>query len=280
MNGIILINKEAGVSSNKVVNKVKYLLQANKAGHLGTLDVLGEGLLPVTINKGTKVFEYFLQKDKEYKAIFKFGQTTDTLDLEGKITNQDDKIVTRDMLEKVLPQFVGKQNQMPPIYSAKKVGGKTAYHLARAGVEVALSPKEIEIYDIACLEQVNENTFLLNIHCSSGTYIRSLVRDIATALGTYGVMQHIQRTKCGMFSLKDAYTIEDIRNGDYCVIGLDDLFVEYEKVCLTDDETERILNGLAIKNWQNGEYRVYGEGKFLGIGKVQNNELKLRLRLC
>lgn len=280
MNGVILIDKKSGVSSNKVVNKVKYCLKAKKAGHLGTLDVLGEGLLPVTINKGTKVFDYFLSKDKVYKTIFKFGQTTETLDCEGEITNRDDKIITLDMVENVLPKFIGKQNQMPPVYSAKKVGGKTAYSLARAGQEVSLSPKEIEIYDLKCLKQLDENTFLLQVHCSSGTYIRSLARDIATALGTYGVMQYIQRTKCGVFKLKDAFTIEDVENGNYKLIPLDDLFKHYDEIHLMDEETEKILNGVAIKVNKSGELRVYGKGEFLGIGKVENDMLKFSLRLC
>lgn len=282
MNGIILVNKKAGQSSNKVVNKVKYLIKADKAGHLGTLDVLGEGLLPVTINKGTKVFDYFLNKDKVYKTIFKFGETTETLDLEGEVTERDDKIITLDMVEKVLPQFIGKQNQMPPIYSAKKVGGHTAYSLARAGKEVSLSPKEIEIYNIECLKEVSQNTFEFEVHCSSGTYIRSLARDIASALGTFGVMQYIQRTKCGIFDIKDASTIEDIENGNFSIIVLDRLFLDHEKVDLSDDQTVKILNGMPVKlnDFSNGEYRVYGNGEFLGLGNVENNNLKLSLRLC
>lgn len=279
MNGIILVNKKSGVSSNKVVNKVKYCLKAKKAGHLGTLDVLGEGLLPVTINKGTKVFDYFLSKDKEYNTIFKFGQTTDTLDNEGEITEQDDKIITIDMLEKVLPSFIGKQNQMPPIYSAKKIGGKTAYSLARAGHEVLLSPKEIEVYNIVCLKQLEENTFLLKVHCSSGTYIRSLARDIATALGTYGVMQYIQRTRCGVFGLKDAFTVEDIESGNYKVIPLDDLFDDLDKIYLSDEETFKILNGVAVKVSKNGKFRIYGNNEFLGIGEAENDMLRFSLRL-
>lgn len=282
MNGIILVNKKAGQSSNKVVNKVKYLVKADKAGHLGTLDVLGEGLLPVTINKGTKVFDFFLKKDKVYKTIFKFGETTDTLDLEGEVTAKDDKIITMRMIEKVLPQFVGKQNQLPPIYSAKKVGGHTAYSLARAGKEVELSPKEIEIYQIKCLKEIEQNIFEFEVHCSSGTYIRSLARDIASALGTCGVMQYIQRTKCGIFSIKDAFTIEDVENGHYKIINLDELFLDFEKVCLTDEQTEKVLNGMTISldNEHNGQFRVYGKNQFLGLGNIDNNYLKITLRLC
>ena len=130
------------------MNKVKYLLKAEKAGHLGTLDVLGEGLLPVTLGKGTRVFDYFLNKDKVYLTTFKFGETTATLDLEGEITESNDVKVSLEDLKRVLPCFIGKQNQMPPAYSAKKINGKKAYELAREGEEVLLKPKEIEIYSI------------------------------------------------------------------------------------------------------------------------------------
>lgn len=280
MNGIILVNKESGQSSNKVVNKVKYLLKANKAGHLGTLDVLGEGLLPVTINKGTKVFDYFLTKDKEYKTIFQFGITTDTLDLEGEITKKNNIVITLEMLNKVLPKFIGKQLQMPPVYSAKKIGGKTAYRLAREGKEVSLNPKEIEIYNISCLRQLGENTFELIVHCSSGTYIRSLARDIAEVLGTYGVMRYIQRTKCGIFDIKDAFSLKDIEKGNYKLISLDKLF-DNPKLFLNGTETNFLLNGMTIPNQPSGIFKVYSYDKqFLGLGSSNDGNLKLTLRLC
>lgn len=280
INGIILINKKAGYSSNKVVNKVKYSLGVKKAGHLGTLDVLGEGLLPVTINKGTKVFEYFLSKDKEYYTIFKFGQTTDTLDSEGEIIACDDKIISLDMVKSVVKHLIGKQKQMPPIYSAKKIGGQTAYKLARAGQDVQLSPKEIEIYDIECQGELSPNTFAFKVHCSSGTYIRSLARDMATLLGTYGIMQYIQRTRCGVFSLSDAYTLEDVENGDYKIIPLDTLFSSLPQINLDEKLKAKILNGVGVKCDKEEQYRVYGEGEFLGIGQAKNGTLTLSLRLC
>ena len=155
LNGIVLINKPRGVSSNSVVNKVKHILKAEKAGHLGTLDVLGEGLLPVTLGRGTKLFDLFLKKDKIYITTFKFGETTATLDLEGEITNRNDVVVSKGALTNVLGEFVGKQLQMPPEYSAKKIGGRKAYELARNGVAVELKPKEIEIYSLNLLEELH-----------------------------------------------------------------------------------------------------------------------------
>ncbi len=280
INGIILINKERGISSNSVVNKVKHLLGADKAGHLGTLDVLGEGLLPVTLGKGTKLFDYFLNKDKVYRTVFKFGYTTTTLDLEGEVTNKNDKAVTLDELNQVLCNFIGKQNQMPPIYSAKKINGKKAYQLARNGVDdINLKPKEIEVYSIDIIKQLDFNTFEFNIHCSSGTYIRSLCHDIANSLTTYGVMLSIQRTKCGNFSIDNAYTLDDIKNGKFQIISLDSIF-DYSSVNLSQSQSERLLNGVLISFiGKDGLYKAYLNDEFLGITEVKDNFMKFKLRL-
>lgn len=286
INGIILLNKERGVSSNNVVNKVKYLLKAEKAGHLGTLDVLGEGLLPITLGKGTKLFEYYLNKDKVYRTTFKFGQTTDTLDLEGEITLQNDVKVSIDDVRAASKCFIGRFPQMPPAYSAKKVNGQKAYDLARAGKDVKLTPKEIEVYSIDVLKEVEDNTFLLEVHCSSGTYIRSLCRDIAEKLSTYGVMLDIQRTKCGDFYLKNAYNIEDVKQGNFKIIQLETLF-DYESIRLNKTQEEKILNGVLLPAAEVGldnisktnQFKIFGESDFLGIGIIIENKLKLDLRL-
>lgn len=281
INGIILVNKERGISSNKVVNKVKYLLGASKAGHLGTLDVLGEGLLPVTLGKGTKLFEYFLNKDKVYKTTFRFGETTETLDLEGPITQRNDIIVTIDDINKVIHKFIGKISQLPPLFSAKKVHGQTAYSLARQGKDVDLKPKEIEIYSIKCLKQIEKNTFEFEIHCSSGTYIRSICRDLAFELGTYGVMLNIIRTKCGIFSLNNAFTLKQIENKNYEVLPLDSIFLNYKQIVLNKNDTKKLLNGLQINyNERDGKYRCYdNEKNFLGLIEISNKKIKFEVRL-
>ena len=276
--GIILVNKESGFSSNQVVGKVKYLLKANKAGHLGTLDVLGRGLLPITLGRGTKLFDYFLNKDKVYQTIFEFGFATTTLDREGEITDKNDVEVSLEQLQNVCQKFIGKQDQLPPIYSAKKINGKKAYELARAGKSVDLKPKQIEIYDLRVLKQIEKNKFLLEVHCSSGTYIRSLCRDIASSLGTFGVMQDILRTKCGSFDIKESFTIENIEQGKYKIIPLDTVF-DYEK--LITYEADKLLNGQLVNtDYQDGIYRIYTDNYlFLGIGNVKNKRLKLDMRL-
>ena len=279
-NGIILVNKERGISSNKVVNKVKYLLKVDKAGHLGTLDVLGEGLLPVTLGKGTKLFDYFLNKDKVYKTVYKFGLTTTTLDLEGEVTNQNDVEVNLEDINSILPQFIGKHAQLPPVYSAKKIRGKKAYQLARAGVEeIELKPKTIEIYSINLLRQIEHNTFEFELHCSSGTYVRSVCRDMAEKLSTYGVMLSIQRTRCGDFDIKNSYTLEDIERGNYKIIPLDSIF-DCPSINLKSEESEKLLNGVNIHFFKDGIFKAYDDNlKFLGVVQVSNNKMSFNLRL-
>lgn len=288
INGIVLINKARGVSSNSVVGKVKRITGADKAGHFGTLDVLGEGLLPIALGKGTKLFDFFLNKDKVYETVYKFGETTATLDLEGDITQRNDVVVTLEDLENVCKSFVGKMAQMPPQYSAKKVNGKRAYELAREGKAVELKPKEIEIYSIKVLKELSQNTFQLEIWCSSGTFIRSICRDIAAKLNTYGVMQSILRTKCGIFELKDAKTIEELEKGNIDIISLDKIF-DYPKFKFNEEDTKKLLNGMTINHkGQNKDEEINKEETilcyanddlFLGLGKIVDNKLKLDIRL-
>lgn len=277
--GIVLINKPVGVSSNKVVNMVKYALGAKKCGHLGTLDLEGQGLLPVTVNNATKLFDYFLKKDKTYETVFVFGYETDTLDTSGEIVKKMECNITKEQVEKILPTMIGKYMQMPPQYSAKKVGGKTAYKEARKGNVVDLKPKEVEIYDFKLLKQEAENTFRFLVSCSSGTYIRSLCRDLAEKLSTFGSMQCIIRTKCGGFKLEDAHTIEDIENGKFAMISCDTVF-DFEKKYLSLSECEKLYNGQIIDfDCEDGDYRFYNEEDFIGVGRVENKKLRLNLRL-
>ena len=280
INGIILVDKPKGISSNTVVNIVKKCVGANKAGHLGTLDVLGHGLLPVTLGKSTKLFDIFLKKDKVYEASFRFGVETETFDLEGKITKTDNKIIQKEDIIKAIPSLIGKQSQLPPVYSAKKINGQKAYDLARAGKEVVLKPKDIEIYDLKMLSQIDRNEFLFKIHCSSGTYIRSLCRDLANKLSTCGVMSDIIRTRCGMLSLDEAFSIEEIKNGKYKIISPDDLFT-YESIYLNTVDSSKVLNGVNLHTDQSeGKYKIYDDQKrFVGLANVKKGLLKLSLRL-
>ena len=210
ISGIINVLKPAGLTSNAVISKIKKILKPNKIGHLGTLDPSGTGVLPVCINKATKLFDFYLKKDKHYRAVFVFGKTTDTLDSDGILTEQNDVIVSLDDINNILPSFVGKQAQMPPKYSAKKINGQTAYTLARNNVDFELKPKEIEVYGIKVIAQLGQNKFLFDIKCSSGTYIRSLARDIATMLNTFAYMGAIIRLASGNFDIENAVKLCDV----------------------------------------------------------------------
>ncbi len=277
--GIVLVNKKAGMSSNTAVNIVKRVLGAKKCGHLGTLDLEGEGLLPVTVNSATRLFDFFLKKDKTYQTTFVFGVETDTLDASGKVLRTKECYIQEEDVLRVCKEMTGKYLQMPPLYSAKKVDGKVAYKEARTGEEISLSPKEVEITNFRLLKKEKKNTFTFEISCSSGTYIRSVARDMAEKLSTYGIMHCILRTRCGQFLLKDANTIEEIKSGKFKLIPCEDLF-DFEKIFLTEEQTSKILNGQILKiEKQNGRFKIYSNEKFLGLGVVESGNLKLTLRL-
>ena len=213
-NAIINLNKPTGMSSFLAVKKVARLLGVKKAGHMGTLDPYGTGVLLVGVNKGTKLFDEYLKKTKTYVAVFHFGYETDTLDSEGQIIKENDVKVNSDSINEALKSFIGKQNQMPPQYSAKKVNGQKACDIARNGGSVELKSKEIEIYDIKLIREFSDNNFQFEIICSAGTYIRSICRDLAYKLSTYGTMISIVRTKCGVFCIENSCTLEDISCGN------------------------------------------------------------------
>ncbi len=285
--GIILVNKPVGVSSNTAVNIVKHAVGAKKAGHLGTLDLEGAGLLPVTINSATKLFDIFLQKNKTYQSEFVFGFETDTLDMAGKIIKQKPCDISRVEVEKACKEMIGKSLQMPPIYSAKKVGGKVAYKEALKGNLLELKPKEIEIFDLKVLEQTDKNTFKFEISCSSGTYIRSLCRDLAEKLGIFGTMKNILRTKCGNFDIKDAFTLEQIKAGDFKIIPCGDV-LEYPILFFNRSYANKLLNGVVftmdevddlIAHKPDGTYKIICERNILGLAEKSNGKLKMTLRL-
>ncbi|MBQ7328084.1 MAG: tRNA pseudouridine(55) synthase TruB [Clostridia bacterium] len=277
--GIVLVNKPVGISSNAVVNIVKHCLDAKKCGHLGTLDLEGEGLLPVTVNNATKLFDYFLKKDKTYHTIFVFGFETDTLDTSGEIVKQKECDVSKEQVEEACKQMIGKYAQMPPMYSAKKVGGKVAYKEARKGNDLELQPKEIEIYDCKMLQQIDKNKFEFEISCSSGTYIRSVCRDMAAKIDTYGSMQCITRTRCGGFMLDNAYTLDQIRDGKFELLSCENVF-DYPNIFLSVDDAQRLYLGQKLDiEKENGTYRLYEGLDFIGLGKVEDKILSYTTRL-
>ena len=211
MDGIILINKPLNCTSHDVVNKVRKICHTKKVGHCGTLDPLASGVLVLCINKATKALQFITSEDKEYIATITLGKATDTYDLEGKITSEKEyqNDLTLKQVEETIKTFLGKQKQVPPIYSAIKVNGKKLYEYARNNEKVEIEPRDIEIYSLELLS-FEKNEIKIRTHCSKGTYIRSLCVDIASALGYPGVMSSLIRTKSGHFALEDCITLEDL----------------------------------------------------------------------
>ena len=210
MNGFVNLIKPSGLTASDMVVKVRKALNTKKVGHLGTLDPLATGVLPIAVGRGTKLFNLLLVKEKTYRAFFTFGLETDTLDSDGVVIQTCKKIPNVDEIKLACAKMVGKQDQLPPIYSAKSINGTRAYVLARKGEAVQLKTKEIEIFSFEYIRQFNENTFEFEIACSSGTYIRSIARDLAKMLDTCAYMSALIRTKSGLFDIVDAITIDEL----------------------------------------------------------------------
>lgn len=295
MDGIILINKGKNCTSNNVVNKVKHILN-EKTGHIGTLDPSATGLLPILIGKGTKLSQYLINHDKEYEVELKLGIKTDTADAEGKIVDErevPDNIIEKENVLNVLNSFIGKQKQVPPMYSAIKVNGKKLYEYARKNVEVEIQARDIEICEIN-LNTINktEKTVAFTVKCSKGTYIRSLCEDIAKKLGTVGYMKELNRTKVGIFSIQDSITVEELEkystdkeklNG--YLIKIESIFSKIygdnNKIKLDNRKLELFTNGVKLSyNVEDGLYRIYDvTSEFIGIGSIKNGLLKREIVL-
>ena len=277
MTGFINIIKPSGVSSAYAVGGVKKKFNC-PCGHMGTLDPMADGVLPVGVGKASRLFQYLLEKEKTYVARFIFGYTTDTLDITGQTTEKTDKIPTLEDIKQVLPKFIGEIEQMPPKYSAKCINGKRGYQLARQGVEFTLQPKTVTILDLQCLSQISENEFEFRIDCKGGTYIRSLARDIALATGSLGVMSKLTRTACGVFNMQNGVTPQELFdsvNPEQYLIKADSV-INFEKLNLTKMQAQKILDGVYENyGFSDGVYRVYNQGDFIGVGTVNDGILRI-----
>ena len=282
MTGFINVNKAQGASSAKEVSIIKKLTKT-PCGHMGTLDPMASGVLPVAIGNAARLFDYFLEKHKVYVAEFYFGATSDTLDTTGEVIYNVGRVPKEEEIVKVLQKFTGELLQMPPKYSAKCVGGKRGYQLARAGVEFELSPKKVTVYNIKLLERTGDSTCTFKIECGGGTYIRSLARDIGESLSTCAIMSSLIRTQSGVFTLENSVKSENLTAeniADY-VIPTDSV-LPYESIVLNDFQAKKLFNGLTVKtNLPEGLYKVYAPDKsFYGIGCINQSNLKIRTKLC
>ncbi len=279
MDGIIIINKPKNCTSHDIVRKAKKFFN-EKVGHTGTLDPNATGVLPLLVGKGTQIAKYIINHDKTYVAILQLGEKTDTADVEGnsiETKEVSEQSLKTEKVKEVLKSFIGKQEQIPPIYSAIKVNGKKLYDYARKGEKVEIQPRQIEIYNMELINIDKTNkTIEFKVDCSKGTYIRTLCENIAEKLDTVGYMKELNRTKVGEFSINDSITIEQLENGNYNnFITVEDYFKNYENINLNEKKLQLFLNGVQLTcNLEDGIYRIYFDNEFIGIGTIKNNLLK------
>lgn len=282
MDGIILINKEAGITSFGVVSKVRKIFNIKKVGHCGTLDPEATGVLPVMIGQATKLSKYLVEHDKEYVATVKFGVKTDSADRSGNVIEKDGfslNPVHESFYREAFSKLVGKQKQIPPMYSAIKVNGKKLYEYARDGIEIDREARDIEIYSID-IENINfdANEVVFRTKCSKGTYIRTLCENLAEAIGTIGYMRELTRTQVDNFKIEDSIKLSELENIDDKegkVIPIEKLFENVGEIVLSDRKNELFLNGVMLTvDYENGVYRVYNDSKFVGLGVVNDTLLK------
>ncbi len=278
--GIILINKPQGITSFSAVSAVRRKLGV-KCGHSGTLDPLATGLLPILCGKATKLCAYITEGDKSYRATLRFGLETDTYDITGTVLNTDNKEITLSDVKSVLPQFLGKIKQIPPKYSAIKVGGTALYKLAREGKTVNVPEREITVYSIDLID-LKDRELVMDVRCSKGTYIRSLCVDIAKALGTVGTMSALIRTQSGNWSLENAVSLDEEDMQSH-IISMDDALSQYPSFYPGSFFSNLLSNGCAIninklKNLPDGICRVKTD-RLLGLGQImeKNGEFVFKL---
>lgn len=281
LNGIILVDKPCDWTSHDVVGKLRGILHERRIGHSGTLDPMATGLLVVFVGRATRAVEFAEADSKEYIAGLRLGISTDTQDITGNTLKSSNSLPSKAELEQALSAFKGEISQIPPMYSAIKVGGRKLYELARRGESVERKPRRVTIDKLDIIGE-NESDYVLDVVCSKGTYIRTLCNDIGDTLGCGGCMSSLRRVKAGAFSIEKAHTIDEIQaaadNGglDEIIIPVDRLFSAYPELTVRDTAEKKLRNGNVIKlAAPNGTYRVYTEtGGFLLLGEVADNKLK------
>jgi tRNA pseudouridine55 synthase len=279
MNGIIVVNKEKDYTSRDIVNILNKEFNTKKIGHTGTLDPIATGVLVICIGKYTKLVDKITCYDKEYIATIKLGIKTDTLDITGNVIERDDNTsVDKNVLINTLNSFLGKSMQEVPSYSAVKINGKKLYEYARNSEEVELPKREINISEIELID-VNNDEITFRVVVSKGTYIRSLIRDICSSLGVLGTMSSLKRTRQGMFNINESYSLEDIKNNNFKLKTVEDIFL-YPHYKLNDEEYFKVSNGVPLKiNSFDSYLMLEYEGKVIAIYKNCDGVFKSYFRL-
>ena len=274
MNGIVIVDKPQGWTSQDVVSKLRGVLQTRRIGHGGTLDPMATGVLPVFVGRGTRGVEYFEHAEKTYETVLQLGIATDTEDITGTVLEEKAVSVTEAEFLEILNQFRGKIQQVPPMYSALKVNGQKLCDLARKGREVERQPREIEIFLLDCLEFTG-TTARLRVRCSKGTYIRTLCKDIGQALGCGGCMAELRRVQAGEYTIEEAVPLAELietADPESYLRPVDSMFRNYPAVTLSAKQELRCRNGNSFSiAMEAGTYRAYGQnGEFLMLAKVED----------
>ncbi len=282
-NGVVIINKEGGMTSQTVVNRVKRIFGVSKAGHTGTLDPMATGVLPVLVERGVKASEFMLTQDKHYVATLLLGVTTDTEDVTGEILTECKQIPDEESVMTCIDSFVGEYLQTPPMYSALKIGGRKLCDLARQGVTVEREPREVRIYSISAL-RISENEYTLDVKCSKGTYIRTLCADIGARLGCGGCMKTLQRASASGFTLADAHTLGELESmsegeREKCIFPVEYIFRHLPEVRLSAFFARLAHSGLEIYLKKinldlpvGSRVRIADESGFFAVGEVREYE--------
>ena len=277
MNGIVIVDKPAGWTSQDVTARLRRVFNTRRIGHGGTLDPMATGVLPVFIGRATRGVEFFEHAEKAYEAVLRLGIATDTEDITGTVLEEKEVSISEGEFLDVLPQFRGKIQQIPPMYSALKVNGQKLCDLARKGKEVERQPREIEIFELTCLE-FSGITARLRVRCSKGTYIRTLCKDIGQALGCGGCMEALRRVSAGEYTIDEAVPLQELLDTDApesYLRSVDTMFCNAPAVTLTEKQEIRCRNGNAFSvKIADGTYRVYSQnGEFLMLAKVENGTM-------
>ncbi len=274
MNGIVIVDKPQGWTSQDVTARLRRVFNTRRIGHGGTLDPMATGVLPVFVGRGTRGVEFFEHAEKTYETVLRLGLTTDTEDISGTVLTEQDAFVTGAQLEEVLQKFRGEIMQVPPMYSALKVGGQKLVDLARKGRTVERQPRPITIHELTLLSMEADGIHL-RVRCSKGTYIRTLCKDIGEALGCGGCMAALRRVQAGEYTIGEAVplqTLLETENPEQYLRPVDTMFRNYGMVTLTANQEKRCRNGgtFSVK-MEDGTYRAYSQnGEFLMLAKVED----------
>lgn len=272
--GILIIDKPQDFTSHDIVAKVRKIIGTKKVGHTGTLDPMATGVLVVCVGAATKLVEHFTSKDKVYEAKIKLGIKTDTADITGKIiVEKQVLVINKQLVDEVCQSFIGKQKQIPPMYSSIKVNGMKLYEYARKGIEVTIEPRDIEIFSISDITIENDE-ITYTVHCSKGTYVRSLCEDIAEKLGTCGTMSYLRRLKTGEFEIENSIKLDEI--SEEKIIPIEKLF---DNKIVLEKDVDKLLNGISLAyDRPDGLYNLY-TNHYIGIGRIKDKKLKREIIL-